>query len=266
MGLSFIWICATLVGIAVIVGRLMTSYNQQDTKIKLGPLAEYAGVTFKQQSVVDITLGPDAKSVTLDDGQVVNFDVASFDIGSTTRGIQEVPGVKTHAIPTRPISSLVDRIQQAEQTLGKDHTGMLKVVVIGAGAAGIELAFAMQARWNKFFAGASLDVTLCDSGIELLAQESEECRAATTESLGARGVTVLHGCHVASVQKDMVVLEDGRNVAYTHCIWATGAASHPLAATLGAKGIKTNPHGWIEVNEQLQSVSVHRRQGYHLHR
>ena len=27
--------------------------DHQDTKIKLGPLAEYAGVTFKQQSVVE---------------------------------------------------------------------------------------------------------------------------------------------------------------------------------------------------------------------
>lgn len=239
----------------MVPGCVAGLYDQQDTKIKLGPLAQYADVTFKQRSVVDITLEP-AKSVTLDDGEVVEFDVASFDIGSTTRGIEDVPGVKAHAIPTRPISDLVKRIELAERALGKDHAGALKVVVIGAGAAGIELAFAMRARWGKFFSGvASLDVTLCDSGAELLGHESEESRAATTESLGKRGVAVLHGCHVASVEEEVVVLEDGRSVPYTHCIWATGAASHPLAATLGTKGVRVNPSGWIEVNEQLQSVS-----------
>ena len=51
---------------------------------------------------------------------------------------------------TRPINSLLPKIVNKEKSL-KEQGIIPKVVICGAGAAGIELAFAFKKRWNFFF-------------------------------------------------------------------------------------------------------------------
>lgn len=54
-----------------------------------------------------------------------------------------VPGVSEFAIPTRPISELVSKIERFEHEHERfDHVP--HVVIVGAGAAGVELAFAFK--------------------------------------------------------------------------------------------------------------------------
>lgn len=63
--------------------------------------------------------------------------VVSFDIGSRTAFQERVPGVAEHAIATRPIHKLVSDIDRRIAHL--DATEAVDVVVVGAGAAGIEV-------------------------------------------------------------------------------------------------------------------------------
>ncbi len=54
-----------------------------------------------------------------------------------------MPGVNEYAIATRPISELVSKIERFELEHEKfDHVP--HVIVVGAGAAGVELAFAFK--------------------------------------------------------------------------------------------------------------------------
>ena len=55
-----------------------------------------------------------------------------------------------HSLTTRPINELLPKIQRKEQELLS--SGIVpSVVVCGAGAAGVELAFAFKHRWQKVF-------------------------------------------------------------------------------------------------------------------
>ena len=126
------------------------------------------------------------------------------------------------------------------------------VVIAGGGAAGIELAFAMRGRWAKF---SALRVVVLNSGKELLAHEPAPCRGAVNAALAQRGIEVLHECKVSEVKETEFLLTDGRRVEFTHAIWATGAASHPLAGKLAESGIATTARGWVRVGPTLQSVS-----------
>jgi selenide,water dikinase len=202
--------------------------------------------------------------MTLSDDSKVHFDVASLDIGSRTRGVHNdgpgpVPGVEQYTIPTRPISHLVQRIANAEKALlaapGGHHSASINVVIVGGGAAGIELAFAMRARWAKHF-GSDFTVTLLDAGSALLPHESSACQKVTNDALASRNISVIHKCHVAEITASHVVLvEDLPPVKYSHVIWATGAQSHPLAEKLRERGLAVDDRGWICVNRHLQSTS-----------
>ena len=81
---------------------------------------------------------------------IIPFDAVSIDIGSTSRGLLDTPGAKVHTIPTRPISALVERFENATAQLQAGTSpGPVNVIVVGAGAAGIELSMSVHGRWKE---------------------------------------------------------------------------------------------------------------------
>ena len=233
----------------MIPGCVAGLYTPDQTLIHLEPLCDWADVEFLQDEVVDIDL--ERKCVVLRHApNPIPYDAVSLDIGSKSRGLDDIPGAREYSIPTRPISKLVQRIQDAEMMLGETS----RVVVVGGGAAGIELAMSIRGRWGPLL-GDQLQVTLLDAGEELLPTESRLCRDSLHEALKDRRVEVRHKCQVEEVTSSHVRLESGESIAYTHCIWAAGAAAHSLAGTLQRRGLAVSDRGWIRVNANLQSIS-----------
>ena len=240
----------------MVPGCVSSLYTQDQTRVELEPLARWAGVEYISSSVVSISSS--SNTFTLEDSTKCEFDVASLDIGSTTRGVKgttKIPGVAEFAIPTRPINELVSRVEAAEQSMKSMDASPQNVVVVGAGPAGIELAFAMRARWSKAFPGSSFKVTLLDTGESLLPNEAAPCRKITNDALKDRAIDVVHRAKVIEITATQVLMDDGTQISHSHVIWATGAASHPLAEELSRNGVETDDRGWIRVNRNLQSVS-----------
>jgi selenide,water dikinase len=234
----------------MVPGCVARLYKPEDTLLHLTSLAEWADIDFVQDEVVDMDV--ENNLVYVKNSQTpIPFDVISVDIGSATRGLDETPGARRYTIPTRPISDLVQRIDQAEQELEET----VHVVVVGGGAAGVELSMSIMGRWESVLAQGCLRVTLLDAGSQLLPNESQSCQEALNEIMQERGISVRHDCQVKEITDKVIHLRDGEKLAYTHCIWATGAASHPLADTLRKRGLAVNDRGWIRVNEHLQSLS-----------
>ena len=260
----------------MVPGCVSKLYTPDQTLIHLRPLAEWASIDYMKRSVVDIDTNQrklylnDVSCGDDDDDEhaatCVEYDAVSFDIGSATRGLDETPGAAEFTIPTRPISDLVKRIADEEEVVESKledgswkNDGGAHVVVVGAGAAGIELSLAMRARWGHIFSGddgsSTLKVTLLDSGDELLPHETMPCRKALRKVLSDRNIQVQHQAQVQRITKDDIVLQEGEKMSYTHCVWATGANRHPLADKLRERGIAVSDRGWIRVGPTLQSVS-----------
>ena len=175
------------------------------------------------------------------------FDVVSFDVGSAARDFESVPGASRFCLPTRPISDLLLKIEREEERLRDTDR---RVVVVGGGAAGVELALALRARWND---APGLSVVVLDSNDRLLPSESPACRDALKAVLDERGIEVRPGVAVREVSSASV--RHGDETPYDLCLWAAGAEAHPLAGELGrACGLATSG-GWILVDERLRSVS-----------
>ena len=121
-----------------------------------------------------------------------------------------------------------------------------KAIIVGGGAAGIELSLAMRARWGEILTiqngdgstKCNLSITLLNSNDELMPGESLACRNALKNIMKKYSIEVRHNIMVNEVTHNhvLVTVSDEHNneprlneeIAYTHCIWATGAQGRVL--------------------------------------
>jgi selenide, water dikinase len=274
----------------MVPGAVAGWYSPQETQIQLQPLAQWAGIRLVHKMVVDIDVN--AKVVLVESVSQINnennndddddedtsspsiipFDVISIDIGSTSRGLDDIPGAREYTIPTRPIADLVQRMEAKTQELLQPQQPQLKsihdnnhqqpppppsldVVVVGAGAAGVELSMSIRGRWAPIVGEKNIQVTVLDAAKELLPDDSNVNRKALQQRLQERNISVQHNIKVKRVECDHLILESGDTIPFTHCVWAAGATSHPLAYTLQNHGLAITECGWIRVNQYLQSFS-----------
>jgi len=236
-------------------------YSGHEALIDLESLAEWSKIEFVKDRVIDIDV--DAKVVITKGNRQLPFDVLSIDIGSTSRGLADVPGAKDHTIPTRPISELVRQIELAthalnkkNNNLGKSQPSIVNVVVVGGGAAGIELSMGVLGRWKPIVGETNISVTVLNSFHRIFPDETLANQNALLQRLEERGICVINNAKVNRVDEDSLLLESGESLGFTHCLWATGAECHSeLAFLLREHGLAVSETGWIQVNESFQSLS-----------
>eukprot|EP00977_Amphora_coffeiformis_P004781 scaffold1029_cov194-Amphora_coffeaeformis.AAC.13 len=247
--------------------------QQRETQIDIAALATWAGIEFVHDRVVGMDL--EQRLVYLRNrDEPIPYDAVSVDIGSTTRDLDIIPGARKYTIPTRPIDQLVHRLQQRAAT---EHTedsnnddAPPRLVVVGGGVAGLELCFSVHALFQQTHKdGRRPHTTLLHAGETLLPDESKEVRRTLYRILDDRGIVVQHNSVVERVEEHRVVFQRKKDprgcvsqssseevLPFDHCIWATGAAAHPLAWHLQERrGLQGTRHGWIMVQETLQSTS-----------
>ncbi|MDJ0865877.1 MAG: selenide, water dikinase SelD [Myxococcota bacterium] len=219
----------------MVPGFVAGQYARHELEIDVRPLAMRA----RAAVVVAAAVGIDAETrrIELAGRPPLRFDTASLDVGSTVAGTA-LPGVREHAIPTRPIGDFVARV---DAWLTSASAGA-RVVVVGAGAGGVELAFALRARLGA-------PVTLLEAGDRVLPGAPEVLAQRVERAAAARGIAIRTGARVASVGADRVCLEDGGEVPGELCVWVTGATP---PAWLRDTGLPSDPQGFVCVGPTLQ--------------
>jgi selenide,water dikinase len=170
-----------------------------------------------------------------------------FDVGSTVAGL-DTPGVRAHAIPTRPIGKFVGTVDGLI-TRARER-GRCRLVVVGAGAGGVELAFAFQARLAREGV-RDASVTLLEAGPRVLPGYSTGTARRVEDNARRRGIAIHLRATVASVGAREVRLASGDVIACDAVAWVAGAASLDLFT--GA-GVATDPKGFLRVRPTLQLV------------
>ena len=201
-------------------GLVAGQYERHELEIDAVPLARRAGV----RVVLAPCTGVEAtnRRVLVEGREPLPFDIASFDVGSTVAGL-ELPGVREHAVPTRPINRLAAAISGRVEALTSRQPN---VVVVGSGAGGIELAFCIDARLR----GLDLEprVTIVEAGDRILPGYHPALARRIEAAAGERGVRTLVDTTVSGVEENGVRLEDGRTLDSDLAFWVTGAAALPI--------------------------------------
>ena len=230
----------------MIPGLVAGQYAEHEVTIDVVPLARRAGAAVVLAPALRID--PQAKEVVVAGPRPpVRYDVCSIDIGSTVSGDQ-LPGVREHAVPTRPISELDRRIQARLSSLSSQDDP-IRVVVVGAGAAGVELAFALHARVRSM--GRMPSVTVVSAALEPQVGGGTRGARKVRAAFAQLGITHRGGQRVAEVRARDVCTQDGTVIAADLTVWAGGAAAHALGRD---SGLPVDPDGWIQTTGELSVV------------
>ena len=228
-------------------GWVAGHYGIDDCAIPIDRLAQRAGVNFVQTACCSIDLAARVAHGTR--GEQVAFDLLSIDSGPTVAA-DHLPGAQQYAIPIRPIEGfvaawpgLLARARQCEKTFN--------LAIVGDGAAGTELAFAIQAR----FASERLPlarVTLIGANDMPLGGFPVRLRRAVCKRLLQHGVTYLPNCRASAFFPGKLRLANEALLDADASLLVTGAAAPGWPA---ASGLATDKGGFIRVTAGLQSIS-----------
>ena len=209
----------------MVPGFIAGHYRLDEIRIDLARLAARAGVKL----VIGRVAALDAASrlARLEDGTQLQYDVASLNLGSIPAS---APGSAQHALAAKPFENFMERWREA-----KDR--VRKVGVVGAGAAGVEIAMAVAYR-------AAADVTVYS--------DRPAVGRRVARALERNGVTLRSNTPVTAVEPGPVVLAGGTGKSFDLVIWTAGAAPLPW---LRNSGLATDAQGFVLVDDKLRSVS-----------
>ncbi|HSP21354.1 MAG TPA: FAD-dependent oxidoreductase [Planococcus sp. (in: firmicutes)] len=210
-------------------------YSLDDIRIDLTRLCEKIGCSFIEDAIVAV----DAQAQTLKgtEGAVYRYDLVSFDIGSRTA----IPdALKEH------VSSIKPNYRFPEQLLRLRNSA--HPVIVGGGAAGVELAFSIQA-WRKQHALRANAILF--SSTSLLANEGATVSNKIETIARRKALPFFTGTSVDAIDGQRVTISTGHSYPQSDVLWLTGPKSD---AVFRNSGLPTDAGGYLLVNRTLQSV------------
>lgn len=223
-------------------GWIAGHYKLDECVIPLVPLCEKAGARFIASRAVALDL--ENQRVQLDNGHELPYDILSIDTGAVAGG--DLPGAREHAIAVRPIDHFIETIRSIENTIFRNAGSgeATRMVFVGAGAAGIELALALEHRYRA----SNLALTLVSAANTLPGGVGPRI----LRELQRRRIALRAGVAATRIDAGVVELADGSRLEADLIILSVGSAA---AAWPRAAGLATDEQGFIRVDATLRSVS-----------
>jgi selenide,water dikinase len=233
----------------MVPGFVAGDYAAEELEIDVVPLARRAGARVVLAAAT--ALDPEARRISLEGRPALGYDVASLDVGSLVAGL-ELPGVREHALATRPIRGFVDRLDAALAAAMTRRAGApLRVVVVGGGAAGAELAFTLEARLRG--RGVATAFALIGDAAELLPGASRRLARAAAAEAARRGIRLRLGARVSrALPGALALVGESEPEPADLVLWAAGAAPPPLLAEVAAE---KDALGFLRVRDTFQCLS-----------
>ena len=234
-------------------GYIAGHYSYDESHIDLRPLAKFCGARLIHASATFIEL--EKKQVICGDRPPIYYDVLSINTGSTPSHI-EVPGSKQHALAVKPINQFLIAWDALMQKV-LEQKGEFKVVVVGAGAGGVEVALATQFHLQQLLREHSLTTEkLCFDLISgngpILSTHNASVQRRFARVFSERGINVRKGSKAKRVNENTIELDNGMSVQADAIIWAT----HASAPTwYKESGLAVDERGFIKIDDSLQSIS-----------
>lgn len=224
-------------------GWMAGHYALENCRIDLRPLAKAAGarLIIGQVNAIDSK----ERLVKLDDGSVLDYDSLSLDVGSET-DVSWLEAAGERLLPIKPLGNFVQRWPaiRAAASQRDDY----KLVIVGGGAAGVELAFAAQYAFSANGSLASVALVASENGI--LPGHADSVKQRVQTLMRQRGIR-LYQSKAVGVPEGLR-LATGELLQADCIIAATGARA---AAWLGHTGLARDEQGYILVDAQHRSVS-----------
>lgn len=220
----------------MVPGWISGEHGRGDGRVDLVRLARAAGIEIMLDRCV--ALDPDARQVlTLDHGPIA-FAIASIDTGGVGQA-RDLLGDDPRLIDVRPIAQYVERFEQLPEDIAR-------FAIVGGGAGGVELAFAIRNRKGK---APPPDVTMIAGAAGLLPDFSPAVRRKACAEMDRQGIETI----AADARFEGGGLLAGeREIVAQAVIAATGSAAPDWPR---ASGLACDEAGFIAVDRFQRSLS-----------
>ena len=225
-------------------GMLSRIYEPRQVRFDVRTMVESRGGTFIQGKVASVN--PEKKILTLHTDEEVPYDFASFNVGSYIP-MDIVPGAESEAYPVKPIEKMEE---VREDILRRIQIGIPKILVIGAGPAGVELTGNI---WRLVHAnGARAAIMLVGPHGAVLPKHAERLQLLAKESLEERKITVISRFRVVGMKDGIAHSSSGDTIKYDIAILTIGIRPKSV---FEKSGLEISVQGALVVNDYLQSTT-----------
>lgn len=224
-------------------GVLAGDYPQERMEIDLVRLCASCNVRLIHAEATGFDA--EKKQLQFDCRPPVRFDVLSIGIGSK----QMQTSASCQGLAIKPLQTFLDRLSQRIQEL----TGQpLYLVVVGGGAAGVELACCLPRFVAKHARSATtLSVSLIEQGGQILSGMPQQSQRLAQRHLAENDVTVHLNSTVHQLKEDQIELAGGEQLPANLVVFATSAVGPTL---LGGFGLPLDDLGFLLTRDTLQSI------------
>ena len=234
-------------------GYIAGHYDYDDCHIDLGPLSRFAGARLYHAEVNRLDL--ENKKVYAPGRPPISYDLLSINTGSRPRSI-DVPGVDEYALAAKPIDIFLRKWEDLIERV-RLGTGIFRVVVVGGGAGGVELALSTQHRLQQMLQHdgqdpARVQYSLLTKSDRIMFAHNDGVRKRFERIFAKRNIAIRTHAEVTEVLADKVILRDGESMDVDAVIWVTTASA---PGWLAESGLAVDDAGFIKVDDHLQSLS-----------
>lgn len=225
-------------------GLIAGHYQPAQCRIDLHALAQTAGVEVIYARAVQLDC--ESQTVLLSDGRQLAYALISMDIGSESR-IGELHALDTSLTSIRPIEGFLGFWQDFRQRCEASPQPR-SMAVVGGGAAGVEMAFALQYALQRISPHSRVSLFTSPSG--LLPGHADKVRKLVKATMQQRGIA-LHLQRVTGSAGGLIS-EDGQLHQFDHVIATTGAQA---PSCIQGSQLEKDTQGFVAVNSRHQSLS-----------
>ena len=228
----------------MIPGWIAGHYTLEQCAAPLAGLVEKAGIRWIQDTIN----GLDAEhgAVNCQNAGKIAYDVISVDTGACVES-SALSNSGAPLLPIRPLEQFAIGWKAIEAAL--IASGAARLAIIGGGAAGVELALAVDYALRRHLPAAKVSVVLVSSG-PLLGGHAPGVVNRVAKLLKSRNI-MLHAGR-ASGHNEGLILDNGELITCDCIIAATGVAP---PAWLATSGLARCARGFIAVGDGQQSTS-----------
>lgn len=223
-------------------GMLGKTYTPEEIRFATRHVVEKLGGAFVLGRVARID--PAARTVHLESGDPVPYDVLSCNVGSQVPQNRITGGLKDIYL-VKPIERL---LEAQRRILEIASARKLSIGIVGGGPSAVEIAGNVW-RLTRGPGQQPAAIRILTK-TSVMPHHPEGVRAKALASLKRRGIEIVEGCDVREIRTGRVAAASAATYDLDILFVAVGVTPHPVFRN---SGIPTGPDGGLLVNRHLQS-------------
>ena len=225
-------------------GMLGKTYTPAEIRFATRRVVEKMGGTFVLGRIDRIDA--DARTVRLESGDFISYDVISCNVGSHVPQNTIIGGLDDIYL-VKPIERLLEAQQRILDLASRQK---LAIGIVGGGPSAVEIAGNV---W-RLTRGPGLHPALISilTKTTVMPHHPEGVRAKALASLKRRGIEIVDNCDVQEIRTGRVAAASGRTHELDIIFVAVGVKPNPV---FRESGIPAGPDGGLLVNRYLQSTA-----------